>query len=186
MPRHETDVVSCALGDVLDLSGTGMRLRISGRCSIKIGQVVPLKLKTPNGSIAVSARAVWRRRTGLLGGCQIGFNFDGIKPSQSVALATIARFGFIAPTGVQQAGGNEEVQTVGQSPAAIEANIVMAEYYERLGLAPEATSQDIKTAYRQLARQYHPDVAPGEENQRKFLELREAYDLLNDHLRRAG
>lgn len=186
MPRHETDAVSCGLGSVLDLSGTGMRLGISGRCSIKIGQIVPVKLKTPHGSVAVAARAVWRRRTGLLGGCQIGFNFDGIKPSQAVALATIARFGFIAPDGVQQAGAGEGVESVGQSPSAIEANIIMAEYYERLGLDPEATAQDIKHAYRQLARKYHPDVAPGEDNQRKFVELREAYDLLNDHLRRAG
>ncbi len=182
MPRHETDAVGCPLGDILDLSGTGMRIGVKGRCPIKVGQVVPLKLKTPHGSMPVAARVVWRRRTGLLGGYQIGFNFDGIKPNQSVALATIARFGFIAPQGVQPASAPAAVN----NPSAVEATLVMAPYYECLGLPPEATPQDIKLAYRKLARQYHPDVAPGDENKKKFMELREAYDLLNDHLRRAG
>jgi len=191
MPRHETDAIRCPLGDILDLSGTGMRVGVKGRCPIKTGQVVPIKLKTPHGSVAVAARAVWRRRTGLLGNYQIGFHFDGIKPNQAVALATIARFGFIANEGVQAASvGELNAEEAGSesvgSPAAVEANIVMAEYYECLGLPPEATPEDVKHAYRKLARQYHPDVAPGEENQRKFVELREAYDLLNDHLRRAG
>ena len=46
--------------------------------------------------------------------------------------------------------------------------------------------EDIKNAYRKLARKYHPDVAPGEENRQKFIALREAYDLLCDHVKRAG
>jgi DnaJ-class molecular chaperone len=63
---------------------------------------------------------------------------------------------------------------------------VLAEYYERLDLEPGATQTQVKEAYRQLARRYHPDVAPGPENQARFVEVREAYDLLSDHLRRAG
>lgn len=189
MPRHETDAIRCPLGEILDLSGTGMRVGVKGRCSIKVGQIVPIKLKTPHGSVAVAARSIWRRRTGLLGNYQIGFHFDGIKPNQAVALATIARFGFIASQGVQSAEsdapGNPSAK-VGSSPATVEANIVMAEYYECLGVPPNATPEDVKAAYRKLARQYHPDVAPGADNQKKFVELREAYDLLSDHLRRAG
>ena len=181
MPRHQTDVVRCALGEVINLSGTGMRIAVSGRCRIKIGQVVPIKLKTPSGMMVLSARAVWRRRTGLLGGHQVGFNFDSITPQQSVALGTIARFGFVA--------GSEVVSDTPSntaSPAQVEASIVLAEYYKRLGLEPSASGDEIKAAYRQLARKYHPDVAPGEENRQKFMELREAYDLINDHLRRAS
>ena len=189
MPRHETDAVSCPLGDILDLSGTGMRVGFKGRCPIKVGQTVPVKLKTPHGSLTLAARAVWRRRTGLIGGYQIGFSFDSIKPNQVVALATIARFGFIAPEGVQPSPGEatpNESAPVGGSPEMVEANIVLAEYYECLGLPTDATPQDVKNAYRQLARQYHPDVAPGEDNQRKFMQLREAYELISDHQRRAG
>lgn len=183
MTRHQTDAVRSSLGDILDLSGTGLRMGFKGRCPIKVGQTISIKLKTPHGSMVLAARAVWRRRTGLLGGCQIGFNFDGINASQSVALATIARFGFIASQGVRSA---EQDHAKLGGPASVEASIVMAKYYECLGLAESATPEDVKIAYRKLARQYHPDVAPGQDNQRKFLQLREAYDLLNDHLRRAG
>ncbi|MEM8737441.1 MAG: DnaJ domain-containing protein [Planctomycetota bacterium] len=184
MPRHATDAIQCGLGEVLDLSGSGMRVAIKGRCAIRTGQVLPLKLKTPHGTMTLSARVVWRRRSGLLGGAQVGLHFDGIKPSQSVALATIARFGFIAPDGVKPA--QDTPASVGQSPTQVEANIVLAEYYERLGLPTDASPQDVKEAYRKLARTYHPDVAPGPENQRKFMLLREAYDLINDHHRHAG
>jgi len=184
MPRHVTDAVTCPLGEILDLSGSGMRIMFKGRCSIKVGQSVPIKLKTPHGTVMVAITAKWRRRTGLLGGYQIGFEFMGIKPAQSVALATIARFGFVAPEGVQKASSKEAPKL--DQPSSIEATLVLAQYYDCLGLDDQATSEDIKHAYRQLARQYHPDVASGEENQRKFVELREAYDLLNDHHRRAG
>ncbi|MEO1236123.1 MAG: DnaJ domain-containing protein [Planctomycetota bacterium] len=185
MPRHETDAVSCAIGDILDLSGTGMRVGMKGRCPLRVGQVVPVRLKTPHGTMHLAARVVWRRRSGLLGGAQVGFHFDGITPNQTIALATIARFGFIAPDGVKGAELST-AQTGPGSPAEVEATLVLAEYYERLGLPNDATPADVKAAYRQLARKYHPDVAPGEDNQRKFVELREAYDLLMDHHRHAG
>ncbi len=188
MTRHHTDAVRCPLGDIVDLSGAGMRIAVKGRCPIKVGQTVPMKLRTPHGSIAVAARAVWRRRTGLLGGCLLGFEFDGIKPGQAVALGTIARFGFIAQGRVKPAESQvkPDPNRVNDHPEQIEATIVLAKYYERLGLPTDASPARIKDAYRRLARQHHPDVAPGPESQRRFIELREAYDLLIDQQRRAG
>lgn len=183
MTRHQTDAVRSDLGEILDMSGTGIRMGFKGRTPIKVGQTISIKLKTPHGSMVLAARAMWRRRTGLLGGCIIGFNFDGIKPSQSVALATIARFGFIAAQGLHST--EDSSHKIGQ-PSSVEASIVMNKYFECLGLANGATPEDVKVAYRKLARQYHPDVAPGDENKARFLQLREAYDLLNDHLRRVG
>ncbi|MEE9404171.1 MAG: DnaJ domain-containing protein [Algisphaera sp.] len=187
LPRHETEAVSCPLGQILDLSGSGMRIQIKGRCPVKVGQTVPIKLKTPSGSLPVTLRAIWRRRTGLLGGYQVGFTFVGIKPAQSVALATIARFGFVSAADVAPAPKKKSKGASTRSSAgSLEANIVMAEYYDRLDLPRTANLSDIKDAYRKLARKYHPDVAPGEENRQKFIALREAYDLLMDHVRRAG
>lgn len=186
LPRHETDAVTCDLGKILDLSGSGMRVEFKGRCPMKVGQTMPIKLKTSNGSLPVTLRVVWRRRTGLLGGYQAGFQFVGIKPAQSVALATIARFGFLS-TGDAQVGGTQKSKTsTRSSPGNVEASIVMAEYYDRLDLPRDATMVELKEAYRKMARKYHPDVAPGEENRQKFIALREAYDLLCDHMKRAG
>lgn len=59
------------------------------------------------------------------------------------------------------------------------------DYYAVLGVAPDATDQVIKDAYRKLARQHHPDVNPGNKaSEEKFKEINEAYQALNDPERR--
>src|SRR5690606_30960460 len=55
------------------------------------------------------------------------------------------------------------------------------DYYATLGVAKTATDKEIKTAYRKLARKYHPDVNPGDKSaEAKFKELNEAYEVLGD------
>lgn len=60
-----------------------------------------------------------------------------------------------------------------------------ADYYELLGLQKGASEDDVKKAYRKLARKYHPDVSrePGAED--KFKEVAEAYEVLGDANKRA-
>ncbi len=202
LPRHNTEVVQCPIGDVLDLSGSGMRVKTGNRCQFKTGQVLPMKLATPSGSVKVQAKIVWKKRKNLFGAAELGINFIGITPGQAVALATIARFGFVSPDNVRQIQGQpkarpqaasaadakpkDEQPKVGESPSKVQATLVLQPYFETLGLDTDAQPQDIKSAYRKLARQYHPDLAPGEENARKFLELREAYDLIVRYHGKAG
>jgi curved DNA-binding protein len=55
------------------------------------------------------------------------------------------------------------------------------DYYEVLGVPRDASAEDIKKAYRKLARKYHPDVNPGdEEAERKFKQVNEAHAVLSD------
>lgn len=55
------------------------------------------------------------------------------------------------------------------------------DYYKVLGVKRDASQKDIKQAYRKLARQYHPDVNPGDEAaQEKFKQINEAYEVLSD------
>lgn len=55
------------------------------------------------------------------------------------------------------------------------------DYYKTLGLDKTAKEADIKSAYRRLARKYHPDVNPGKpEAEEKFKEVNEAYQVLSD------
>lgn len=60
------------------------------------------------------------------------------------------------------------------------------DYYEVLGLSKNASSEEIKAAYRKLALKYHPDKNPGDkEAEGKFKEAAEAYDALSDSEKRS-
>ena len=56
----------------------------------------------------------------------------------------------------------------------------MADHYDVLGVARDASAEDIKKAYRRLARELHPDVNPGEDTSEKFKLVTHAYDVLSD------
>jgi DnaJ-class molecular chaperone len=59
----------------------------------------------------------------------------------------------------------------------------MRDYYEVLGVSPDAGADEIKRAYRQLARRYHPDIS-GDDRGAAFLEVSRAYEVLSDLSRR--
>ena len=55
------------------------------------------------------------------------------------------------------------------------------DYYKSLGVTRDASAEDIKKAFRKLARQYHPDVAKVKKGaEEKFKEINEAYEVLGD------
>ena len=56
----------------------------------------------------------------------------------------------------------------------------MADYYALLKIRRDATQDEVKRAYRRLARELHPDVNPDPETQERFKEITQAYEVLSD------
>ncbi|XP_039123860.1 chaperone protein dnaJ 20, chloroplastic-like [Dioscorea cayenensis subsp. rotundata] len=85
---------------------------------------------------------------------------------------------------------NPGLRAVGlKTRAAVkEGGKVGASFYDLLGISEGGSLEEIKRAYKKMARKYHPDVSPPDlasEYTRRFIELQEAYETLSDPGRRA-
>src|SRR3954465_3103242 len=67
------------------------------------------------------------------------------------------------------------------------ADVQTKDFYKVLGVSETASADEIKKAYRKLAKKFHPDVTGGDNaKEAKFKEASEAYEILGDEKKRAG
>jgi curved DNA-binding protein len=70
--------------------------------------------------------------------------------------------------------------------AVTRCSVEYKDYYKIMGVGRDASAEDIKRAYRKLARKYHPDVSKESDAEERFKELGEAYEVLRDPEKRAA
>lgn len=104
-----------------------------------------------------------------------------VPPSRSLSSNSFTQSPFLQQTHKITIGARRR-------PMVANATARAATLYDILELSPDVGLSDIKRAYRQMARRYHPDVCPSghaEESTRRFIEIQEAYETLSDPRTRA-
>ncbi|MBX3386490.1 MAG: DnaJ domain-containing protein [Phycisphaeraceae bacterium] len=182
--RISTEGLSCQLGDILDLSESGMRIRTIGRPRLDRGSRFKFTVASSMQRLAVTGQVVWIRR-GLFKG-MIGIRFVDAPPALCKALVELARHGFVDATCKVNSAASEHVADHGTEvgSARVRADVELEDLYGALGVLPSATTEEIHAAFRTLARQLHPDVNPSEDAAQRFAFVAKAYGVLKDPARR--
>ncbi|CAL1412371.1 unnamed protein product [Linum trigynum] len=114
---------------------------------------------------------------------------SAVPPSLSHPTRNSGQISFSSNIALQSPRSSRSVRPVQTAAAAGSSLCVSTEsFYDLLGIPVSGTLPEIKQAYRQLTRKYHPDVSPpekAEEYTRRFLEVQEAYETLSDPESRA-
>jgi hypothetical protein len=178
--RHETDL-QCSLGTVLDLSKVGMRVACKGKPALKIGQQTKVRLQIPEGNLNLKARAVWIKRNGFRT-FHMGIEFIEVSRPVMAALESIAEFGFL---GFGADSSSEAGATIGGSTSNAKVKPAkdpnLPDYYKVLQIGRHASAQQIRDAFRRLAREYHPDVSSDPRAAENFQRVHEAYEILRNN-----
>lgn len=88
--RIQCEGLSCTMGRVIGLSGSGMRVRARGFCKVKPDDRVSMTLFHCGGTLPVVARIAWTRKTGFFT-YECGMAFEGLTPEQNAELVRLAQ-----------------------------------------------------------------------------------------------
>lgn len=158
--RYDTRMTDCALGSIVDLSTEGARIVAHSEPAVKRGHVFEISLTCGDVKIFVLTRVAWTSQV-QKDVWNIGLHFFD---ADAQTRADVERL-------LDAAASGREIL-----PTSVEVE----DLYATLGIAPTATSDEVRAAYRRLARQYHPDYAPDEESSRKFARISKCYMVLRD------
>lgn len=186
--RHLTEGLTCVTGDVLDLSAGGMRIRSKERPPVKAGEATTFTIRAGGKAVPVPGKIAWVKRASLLGGpYDYGVQFVGISAQMERVLEQIAMYGFVPDGAMKSAAGSSPYAgrawgsgdgTGRQSRITASADLPC--FYETLGLGNDATDEEIKQAYRGLAKRMHPDVCKEPDAAERFAFVTRVYEVLID------
>ena len=168
--RYTTQGIRCNHGQVQDLSGSGMRFRVSGKPGFSRGDLLRFVVESNAQKLNLTGRVVWIRRCGLLSReHECGVRFADLKPSHARAIEEFALNGFI-----------EDRKEGAPSPQRASVRVEVPDLYAMLGVDRAATEDEIHSAFRRLAKELHPDANPDEQAAERFTQVSKAYRVLHD------
>jgi len=173
--------LQCALGDVVDLSTTGLRVRCHTRPGVSKGELLTIAIASESQRVRVAARVAWIKRQGLTGAC-VGLQFVDVRPGIAAAIEQLARYGFVSLDTTAGGGAPDETKPA-EHP--VQASMEVEDLYAILGVEHGASQDEIRSSYHALALQLHPDRNASAEATAKFAEVSKAYKVLrSETLRR--
>lgn len=89
--RLVCELVKCDLGEVLDLSRSGMRVKAKGTPGVKKGECYALTINGPGVRLTLGTKVVWVKKSGLLGGVELGLEFTTIPEEAKTAFSALVR-----------------------------------------------------------------------------------------------
>ncbi|MFM9958029.1 MAG: PilZ domain-containing protein [Phycisphaerales bacterium] len=89
--RLRCELVTCDLGEVLDLSRSGMRVKLRKGVIVAHGHEVRIVISAPGSNIEVGAKVVWLKRRGLFSAGEAGIEFTGLNDDTTRAFAKLVR-----------------------------------------------------------------------------------------------
>ncbi len=190
-PRMDAPNLRCPLGEAVDISMGGMRVRASTKPVVKRGEIIPLWIEAGRKRLHLAGRVVWTTRRGKV--WHVGVMFLDLDKRHEAALEQLSRFGCFVPNESKQASSATAGASASTGPSSaagnaggVRAGVDVEDLYGILGVARAATQEEITAAFRKLARQLHPDVqsTSSESAQAKCAErfalVHKAYSVLRD------
>jgi len=166
--------LSTHLGRVMDISSTGLRLRGEKRPIVAPGETITLCVTNGSQSIRVGGVVAWARRRS--GAFEVGVRFVGAGDGAVAGLIQFAKHGFVNTIPGGASAG---------APAALSARVEVEDLYQVLGIARDASGEQIRAAYHRLAREAHPDSGNAAASAARFALISKSYSVLRDEGLRA-
>ncbi len=194
--------LSCRLGDVLDLSASGARVRCKSKPALEATDVVRMNITNGTSRLELRARVVWVRRARESRSLfDVGLHFIELTPELTESLIEMARFGFLRPKAAGETDSSPGAKPTGSGSAntsrsgssgassggsgAATATIEVEDLYAVLAVARSATKDEVHAAFRALARTLHPDRNKAADADQQFARVSKAYTILRDPEMRA-
>ncbi|MCE7974620.1 MAG: hypothetical protein DYG92_09925 [Leptolyngbya sp. PLA1] len=178
--RFGVSGLSCPLGEVVDISASGMRVRFSGSAPLSKGATATIAVTNEGQSVRVTARVIWIRKGGLLRANELGLQWVNVRPGIAAALVQLGRFGFVSTQDATAAPDSPPPRPEPASSPPVTARIEVEDLYAILGVPASATHEEIRRAFHTGAQLLHPDRNPSPEAAHRFAEISKAWKVLRD------
>ena len=178
--RFSAHDMMCALGTVMDLSRSGMRVRCDHKPPLEVGESMPLTVGPDGQKIKVSGQVVWKKRCNWRS-FEMGIKFVDLRPGMAEVLECLAQHGCVFEnSGSTKTRANEERKSKATSAKTLKAAMDIEDLYAVLGVSRHSTDEQIKQAYRNLAFKYHPDVTKDPGAAAQFTLISKSYSVLRN------